>query len=483
MSLHDSFLYRAVYGRLPVWAQNAVVSAAGTPRWLAESSPRFRRMVSDLLEAERLPAGRIAPLRRAGLVEVLLAARTTRHYRDLLPAERLIESDPEGVLASVPPLSKDEVRADPCAFVSAVPRGRTTWHGTSGTTGTPLRVLWDRPSAEMERALIRRHRIRAGCEMGRTWRGMLGGHPIVPLEVSSPPYWRINLPARQAYLSTYHLSPANADAYADFIERRGITHLEGYPSVLYSLARALGSAGRRLGLEGCFFGAEPMLDFREEEISRVFGCPVWDYYGLTERVVSASQFECRNGLHVNWENCFAEILRRDGTPAGRGEFGELAGTSLSNLAFPLLRYRTGDMTRMMEDPCPCGRESPRIERIDTKREDLLVMPDGSLLSASNLTYPFKGVGNIEASQIRQTSSGLLVVLVVPGEGFTEGDAGKLLEGIRKLLPPGVSVELRTVPGIPPGPSGKFAFCVSEVGRGSVSGSPGDPSSPSGGDAV
>jgi len=448
-----------LYRRLPFPLQDFLVTAAGAPRWAHEASPRFQGLVSFLCRAEGWDPAEAGAYRTSRLRRVLEAASLTRRYSRLIPRREILERDPWGVLASLPPLGKEEVRSDPSAFLNPRFRGRVHRHGTSGTTGTPLQVFWTRSSMDMERALIWRHRLRAGCRIGKDWRGMLGGLPVVPVKASRKPWWRVNALARQVYLSTYHISPGNAPDYAECLDSFGLAFLEGYPSVLSAAALVMAEAGLGRNLAGVFFGAEPMNAIQRDLVESAFGCHAWDFYGLTERVASASEFECRS-LHVNWENCVLELVREDGRPAEPGEHAEIVGTSLSNLAFPLLRYGTGDMSSLLEGGCSCGRRSPRIAAVDTKREDLLVMPDGSLLSASNLTYPFKEVGNIRESQICQPSLREVVVRLVPDGAYREEDGLRLKEGLESLIGRGVDVRLEIVDGIPRGPAGKYAFCVS-----------------------
>jgi phenylacetate-CoA ligase len=453
-----------LYRRLPVLLQNAAVTLTGAARWAHEASPPFQKLVSFLCGAERWTGAEAWEYRTRRLQLVLAAARETRWYGKLLPSAEAIERDPWAVLASMPLLGKEEVRRDPEAFINPRFGGRLLRHGTSGTTGTPLQVYWTPESVDTERALIWRHRLRAGCRIGKCRRGMLGGHLIVPLEARKKPWWRVSALARQIYFSTYHISPENAEDYAECLQDQSIEFLEGYPSVLHALALVLSEKGLARPMKGVFFGAEPLNEIQRDVIERAFCCHVWDFYGLTERVASASEFECCSGLHVSWENCVLEIACGDGAVAGPGVPGEIAGTSLSNFAFPLLRYRTGDISSLLGGPCSCGRESPRIAKVDTKREDLLVLPGGSLLSASNLTYPFKEVGNIRQSQIYQPSISVIVIRLVPDREYSDADGKRLLEGLKTLVGEGVSLSIEIVGDIPPGPGGKFAFCVSDVRR-------------------
>lgn len=460
---HSGFQYR-LYRRLPWQIQDLLVTHAGRKRWVHENSRKFRSLVDALLEEQFLEPEEIRTRQERRLVSILEAAASTEFYSGMLPSRREIESDPFAVLAGVPVLDREEVRRNGAGLINPSFRGKIIRHGTSGTTGTPLQTFWTRECIDMERALIWRQRMVTGLEFGKEWRGMLGGHQIVPLEQDSPPYWRISRSARQVYFSTYHLSPSTAASYLEALKKYDVKALEGYPSVLYALALGFSRKGLSYPLKGIYYGAEPLQDFQRKLLEEVFQCYVWDYYGLTERVASASEFECKNGLHENWENCILEIVDAKGNPVPEGEYGELAGTSLSNAGFPLLRYRTGDMTRFLPGKCDCGRHSRRIARIDTKREDLLHMPDGALLSASNLTFPFKEVDNILESQLYQNSAGMIQVRIVPAAGYTDSDGKKLLAGLRKMIPGSVNIELVKVESIPRTSSGKFRFCVSDVSR-------------------
>lgn len=447
---------------MPVSAQNLVVTAFGAIRWQHENSGAFRNRVNRLMKMQWFEPEELETYRRDSLIKILLAARNTGFYRNLLPDIQSITEDPFSVLAGMPLLDKNCVRKNPKDFLNRKFHKRLIRHGTSGTTGTPLQAYLIDDCIDMERALIWRQRAVTGLAFGESWRGMLGGHQIVPLDSAKPPYWRVNRLAKQVYFSTYHMTPENAPAYLDALRFFNVTSLEGYPSVLFSLAHSFRFAGLHYNLKSIYYGAEPMHDFQRELIADVFCCDIWDYYGLTEKVASASEFECRNGLHENWENCHLEIVDSSGNPVFMGEYGELVGTSLSNTGFPLLRYRTGDMTRFLPGKCACGRHSRRISRIDTKREDLLLMPDGSLLSASNLTFPFKEVGNILESQLFQNSPDQLEIRIVPASGYTDADGVKLVSGLRALIPEPVGLKLVKVDAIPRTGSGKFRFCVSRL---------------------
>jgi phenylacetate-CoA ligase len=112
-----------------------------------------------------------------------------------------------------------------------------------------------------------------------------------------------------------------------------------------------------------------------QELESRLSINAYDSYGMSEMFGPGVAFECpeQNGLHI-WEDCFlSEIINpKTGETLGPGEKGELVITSLSKEAMPLLRYRTGDITMILEDDCPCGR-GRRIARIMGRSDDMLVI--------------------------------------------------------------------------------------------------------------
>jgi phenylacetate-CoA ligase len=123
------------------------------------------------------------------------------------------------------------------------------------------------------------------------------------------------------------------------------------------------------------FGAEPWSESMRTELERRLGVKAFDSYGLSEMYGPGVAFECpeHNGLHI-WHDCyFVEIIDpKTGERLDPGERGELVITPLVKEALPLVRYRTGDVTRLMEDECSCGR-GLKIARITGRSDDMLVI--------------------------------------------------------------------------------------------------------------
>ena len=139
-------------------------------------------------------------------------------------------------LASWPVLDKARLREDPEAFVDPGADDLYEEH-TSGTTGTPLRLWWDRRAVRGWYGLVEaRARGWHGVSRHDRW-ALLGGQLVVPAHRRRPPYGVWNAALHQLYLSAWHLSPDTAGDYAAHLRKVGPTHLLGYPSALATLAR------------------------------------------------------------------------------------------------------------------------------------------------------------------------------------------------------------------------------------------------------
>jgi phenylacetate-CoA ligase len=117
-----------------------------------------------------------------------------------------------------------------------------------------------------------------------------------------------------------------------------------------------------------------MTDVYREYVERIWNCPVMLGYGSTEQGGGAGM-ECvrREGIHLDEYNFWFEILEPDADG-----YGELVVTTLSRRTMPLIRYRVRDVTRWIEEPCPCGTTIRRIARIRGRRDEMVVMGAGNM---------------------------------------------------------------------------------------------------------
>jgi len=131
-----------------------------------------------------------------------------------------------------------------------------------------------------------------------------------------------------------------------------------------------------LPLKYGLFGAEPWSEAMRKEIEDKLHITATDNYGLSEIMGPGVAGECQecNGLHINEDHFLVEVINPDTLePVEPGETGELVITTLTKEAFPVIRYRTRDLTRLLPDPCPCGRTFQRMHRIYGRSDDMLII--------------------------------------------------------------------------------------------------------------
>ncbi len=131
-----------------------------------------------------------------------------------------------------------------------------------------------------------------------------------------------------------------------------------------------------LSLRYGLFGAEPWSETMRREINERLGILATDNYGLAEVMGPGVAGECRecNGLHINEDHFLIEVLDPSTlVPVAPGEVGELVITTLTKEAFPVIRYRTRDLARILPEPCPCGRTLTRMSRILGRSDDMLTI--------------------------------------------------------------------------------------------------------------
>ncbi|HRT10058.1 MAG TPA: hypothetical protein P5233_16875, partial [Candidatus Paceibacterota bacterium] len=452
-------------------------SAVASVRGWQLSSWRYgrdtNRLVAEALERETWSSSDWQSWQSKRLSQILpRAASKVPHYRNWWNGKQA-PADPNSCLdlANWPVLKKTVLRETPQRFLAdGCDPHRMFCDHTSGTTGTPL-TLWQPKSAVREWYALAEARWRGWYGLSRSDRwAILGGQLVVPVRQRKPPFWVWNVGLNQLYLSAYHLSAETCAFYLDAMRQRKVLYLLGYASSLYSLA--LFASERNLlapSLKVIISNAEPLFDHQRELISRHFGCPVRDTYGMCEMVCGAS--ECEAGrLHLWPEAGIYEVVRDDSDePVEPGEPGRLVATGLLNPDMPLIRYEVGDRVAIApaDEQCACGRTLPILLSIEGRLDDVVVTPDGRRLG--RLGPVFKPDLLVREAQIVQDLPDLVRVLVVPAPGFGPKHESALVSALRERLG-NMQIQIEKVAEIPRSANGKFRAVVSKL-SGRQAGSP------------
>ncbi|MGC2063088.1 MAG: phenylacetate--CoA ligase [Thermodesulfovibrionales bacterium] len=149
-----------------------------------------------------------------------------------------------------------------------------------------------------------------------------------------------------------------------------------YAMLIADTIHEMGVSLNSLSLKYGLFGAEPWSEKMRQEIQDKLKIVATDNYGLSEVMGPGVAGECleRNGLHINEDHFLVEIINPETLePVAPGETGELVITTLTKEAFPVIRFRTRDLTRFMPESCPCGRKTMRMSRVLGRTDDMLII--------------------------------------------------------------------------------------------------------------
>jgi phenylacetate-CoA ligase len=201
-----------------------------------------------------------------------------------------------------------------------------------------------------------------------------------------------------------------------------------------------------------FLGAEPHTEKMRKKIEEIYGYKAFNSYGLSEMNGPGVAFECpeQNGMHI-WEDSFlVEIIDpKTLQPVADGEEGELVMTTLQREGMPLLRYRTKDLTRIIPEPCSCGRTHRRIERIKGRTDDMLILKGVNIypMQIEKKLMEISGVGtNFLIVLDREGFNDLITVKVEVDKKYFSGEM-KQMEALRKKIVEELKSEILVTPRI------------------------------------
>ena len=228
-----------------------------------------------------------------------------------------------------------------------------------------------------------------------------------------------------------------------------------YALVMADTMMEMGINPNGLSLRYGLFGGEPWSEGMRREINEKLGIIATDNYGLSEVMgpgVSGECLEC-NGLHINEDHFLLEILDPNTLePVPEGEVGELVITPLTKEAFPMIRYRTRDLTRFIPGPCACGRTMRRMQRVMGRSDDMLIIKGVNVFPMQIETVLFEVEGVEPHYQIivdRENHTDRITVLVEVMESIFFDEMKKqrmVIDRIKSRLASevGVQVEVKLV---------------------------------------
>jgi phenylacetate-CoA ligase len=246
-------------------------------------------------------------------------------------------------------------------------------HASSGTTGKPTVVGYSKKDIETWAELMARTLASAGSSKKDIVHNAYG-YGLFTGGLG------IHYGAERLGASVIPISGGNSKRQIMIMQDFGPTILACTPSYalfLAEVAEEMGADFKKMSLKAGIFGAEPWSDRMRSEIEKKLNLDAIDIYGLSEIIgpgVSAECVEAKKGLHVFEDHFIPEIINPEtGEVLPYGEKGELVFTTITKEVFPVIRYRTRDISTLTLDECACGRTFVRMDRVSGRSDDMLII--------------------------------------------------------------------------------------------------------------
>jgi phenylacetate-CoA ligase len=364
--------------------------------------------------------------------------RTVKPYRDKMEAAGVRPEDIQSLsdLSKLPFTVKDDLRDNYPFGLFTVPLDEVVRvHASSGTTGKPTVVGYTENDIDLWANVMARALACAGAHKGDMvhnaygyglFTGGLGAHYGV----------------EKMGATVIPVSGGNTKRQITIMKDFGSTVLLSTPSYALNLAEAMDEMKvdpAKLSLRVGIFGAEPWSENMREEVERKLNLKAVDIYGLSEVMGPGVAMEClqtTKGMHVFEDHFLPEIIDADtGEVLPPGEKGELVFTTLTKEAFPIIRYRTKDISRLIYDTCECGRTLVRMEKVTGRSDDMLIIR-GVNVFPSQVEHVLMGIEGVEPHyQIVVERHGNLDTMLVQVEvsGSIFSDEIRVLERLTKKI--------------------------------------------------
>ncbi|MBK8750317.1 MAG: phenylacetate--CoA ligase family protein [Candidatus Competibacteraceae bacterium] len=414
---------------------------------------------SQWWDVERLRDGQLQSLRKL----LIRAGTKVPYYRRLFTE---MGFDPTAVtdlsaLQKLPFLTKELIRVQLDEFKAEDAQGLARFN-TGGSSGQPLIFFIGKERVS--------HDVAAKWRATRWWGVDIGDPEIVvwgsPIELTRQDRVKAlrDQLLRTELLPAFEMSEAKLDYFIARIRARRPSMLFGYPSALSFIAKHARKRGQRmddLGIRVAFVTSERLYDDQKAVIAEIFGCRVANGYGGRDAGFIAH--ECpAGGMHITAEDMIVEIVGADGKVLPAGEAGEIVVTHLATGDFPFIRYRTGDIAVLDDQPCSCGRGLPLLREIQGRATDFVVAADGTVMHGLALVYILRDLPGVDAFKIVQESLTKTLVQLVPNAQFLESSVDTIRKGFQSRLGAGVEVVVEKVAEIASEQSGKYRYVVSRV---------------------
>jgi phenylacetate-coenzyme A ligase PaaK-like adenylate-forming protein len=394
------------------------------------------------------------------------AYNNSRYYKEKFDQKDIHPNDIRSFddFLSVPVLTKKEVYK--CSNDLMVPNIKKYIQViTSGSTGVPIRAWRDKKCQDFKRACGIRSALWAGHKLGeRVYQ--LYGNPEKELKGIKKfrAKFRRKLLNRIEILDLLTMTEESMLEFAKKMQKKPPSLIWGHAHGLYTFAKFLNKNGiNNIRPKGIYSAGMVLHDWERKKVEDVFQCAFQDRYGCEELGLIASECKKQEGLHINTDALYVELLGKDGCPVPPGKRGKVVITDLTNMVMPFIRYDMEDVGILSKEKCSCGITQPLIKKIEGRVADFLITPENELVSGISLTDHFAGhIPGAAQIQIVQDQLDLLTLRIVKDEKFNDESRQQVSALVNEFFGNQMRYEYEFVAEIPKETSGKYRFSICNV---------------------
>lgn len=359
--------------------------------------------------------------------------------------ERLVGIDPAEItresIATLPLTCKDDLSTQNDHFFAAPPERMVDIVFSSGTTGYPVKIAYT--EKDLQRLAENESRSLSACG--------LSAKDTVLLTCTMDRCFIAGLAyffgVRALGAAAVRNGLGSLESHAEILRRTGVTAIIGVPTFLRKLAGFLIGQGidpKTLPVTRLICIGEPLRDADMKplklanDLESLWNAKVYSTYASSETITSFCECTAQNGGHLLEELAVVEIVDPEGRVLPYGEIGEVVMTPLQMEGTPLIRFRTGDLSFLLNDPCPCGRTAPRLGPILGRKQQMMKISGTTLYPQAvfNALDEISGISEyyIEVEQINELSDTLRIVLSMQNERSPTVGIADLLQARLRVKP-------------------------------------------------
>jgi len=323
-------------------------------------------------EIETMEVSKLRKFQLDCINKQIALAKKSEHYKDKLSKIGELKSLEE--VTKLPFTTKQDLRDSfPYGCLVTDLKNVVRMHSSSGTTGNPTVVFHTKEDLANWANISARSMYCAGARDTDIFQNTMG-YGLFSGGLG------FHYGGERLGMMTIPVGPGNSKRQLWFMKTFKTTVVHILPSYALRLSNTVKELGidvkKDLYLKIFFIGAEPHSEAMRRKIEELYGVKAYNSYGLSEISGPGIAFECpyQAGLHI-WEDyVYPEIVDpKTFEPLPDGQEGELVLTTLQRQAMPLMRYRTKDLTKIISEPCKCGRTHRRIARITARTDDMMII--------------------------------------------------------------------------------------------------------------